>query len=138
MKKYAITFLHRGLMFGGLGPIITSIVFFILSETLDSFSITALQSLLAIVSSYLLAFIHAGASVFNEIEHWSLGKSMLLHFSTLYLAYVSCYMINSWIPLIPMVIVIFTIIFIVVYIVIWFAVYLSVKGVSKKFNSSIQ
>ena len=138
MKKYVITFLHRGLIFGGLGPIITSIVFFILSKTLNNFSITASQALLATVSSYILAFVQAGSSIFNTIEHWSTGKTLLLHFSTLYITYISCYMINSWIPLIPIVIVIFTIVFAISYIVIWLAVYLSVRVASKKFNSRLK
>lgn len=138
MKKHIITFLHRGLIFGGFGPIVVSIVFFILSKTLDDFSLTGSQVLLATVSTYLLAFIQAGSSVFNEIDHWSVGRSLLLHFSTLYLAYILCYLLNSWIPFSLIFIVIFTAIFALVYFIIWLTVYISVRAASKKFNAQLK
>ena len=54
MNKYVKSFLHRGLMFGGFGPIIVGIVYYILSLTIDSFSISGGQLLLVISSSYVL------------------------------------------------------------------------------------
>lgn len=137
MNRYLKEFLHRGLMFGGFGPIILGIIFFILSKTLDNFSVNAGQILLGIVSIYVLAFVQAGASVFNQIETWSLPKSMLFHFSTLYFVYVMCYVLNSWIPFEWQVIAIFTAIFVAVYFIIWIAVYFSVKAASKKLNLQI-
>ena len=95
-------------MFGGFGPIIAGIVFFILGCTIPNFSLTGQQVFLAIVSIYLLAFIHAGVSVFNQIEHWPLAKSTLCHFACLYVAYSICYLVNNWIPFDPVVFAIFT------------------------------
>ena len=138
MNKYFKEFLHRGLMFGGFGPIVAGIVFFILSLTLDNFSLSGSEVLLSIVSTYLLAFLHAGASIFNQIEHWSVGKSLLFHFLTLYLAYSLCYIANSWIPFEPMVLLIFTAIFAVAYFVIWLSVYFTVKATRKKLNEKIK
>jgi len=138
MNIYVKQFLHRGLMFGGFGPIISGIVFYILSLTLDSFILTGGQILLAIVSTYLLAFIQAGVSVFNQIEHWSVGKSLFFHFASLYIAYSLCYILNSWIPFEPMVLLIFSVIFIVCYFVIWFSVYFAVKATSKKLNQKLK
>lgn len=40
MNKYVKEFLHRGLMFGGFGPIIAGIVYLILSYTLNNFSLS--------------------------------------------------------------------------------------------------
>jgi len=137
LNRYLKEFLHRGLMFGGFGPIILGIIFFILSKTLDNFSVNAGQILFGIVSTYVLAFVQAGASVFNQIETWSLPKSMLFHFSTLYFVYVMCYVLNSWIPFEWQVIAIFTAIFVAVYFIIWIAVYFSVKAASKKLNLQI-
>jgi len=134
MKKYIIIFLHRGLIFGGFGPIIMSIVFFTLSLTLEDFSVTGSQMLISTISIYLLAFIHAGASVFNQIEEWSLGRSLLLHFSTLYITYISCYLINSWLPFSPLFIIIFTAIFTLFYLAVWLTVYISVRIMSRRFN----
>lgn len=137
MNKYLKEFLHRGLMFGGFGPMVVGIIFVILSHSIDGFSITAEQILLAIISTYLLAFVQAGASVFNRIEEWSLPKSLLCHFASIYLTYIAVYLINSWIPFIPAIIAIFTLIFVVTYIVIWLCVYFTVRAVSKKLNTKI-
>lgn len=137
MNKYLKQFLHRGLMFGGFGPIIAGIVFLILHFTLADFSLSDYQVFLAILSTYLLAFVQAGASVFNQIEEWPITKSLLCHFLTIYLVYSICYIANSWIPFEPMVLVIFTAIFVVAYFIIWFTVYFCIKAVSKKLNAKI-
>jgi hypothetical protein len=125
-------------MFGGFGPIVAGIVFAILDATLEDFHIDGWQILLAVVSTYLLTFVHAGASVFNQIEHWSIAKSLGLHFVTLYLAYSITYIANSWIAFEPMVLVIFTAIFAVTYFIIWFAVYFIVRATEKKLNKSLR
>ena len=138
MNQYVKSFLHRGLVFGGFGPIVVAIVFMCISFGNDDFCLNALQILLATVSSYLLAFVQAGVTVFNQIEHWSTVKSLLCHFSTLYAAYSVCYVVNSWIPFEPMVLVIFTAVFAVLFFAIWAIVYFSVKATSKKLNSQLK
>ena len=138
MNKYVKEFFHRGLMFAGFGPIVLGIVFVILQYTVDGFSLSGMQVLAGVVSTYLLAFIQAGVTVFNQIEHWSTVKSMLCHFGSLYAAYSVCYVANSWIPFEPMVLLIFTLIFVVSFFVIWGVVYFSVRAASKKFNKSLQ
>lgn len=138
MNQYLKEFFHRGLVFGGFGPIIVGIVFAILGAALEDVHLDGWQILLAVVSTYLLAFVQAGASVFNQIEHWSIAKSLLCHFVTIYLAYSICYVVNSWIPFEPMVLVIFTAIFVVVYFIIWFAVYFAVRATEKKLNKSLK
>ena len=137
MKKYVKEFFLRGMMFGGFGPIIAGIVYLILSYTLNDFSLSGLDVFTVIISTYLLAFVQAGASVFNQIEKWGIAKSLLFHFITLYLAYSLCYIINSWIPFKWEVLLIFTLIFVVAYFVIWFTVYFCIKATSKKFNQSL-
>ncbi len=138
MNRYLKEFLHRGLMFAGFGPIILGIIFFILEKTLDEFSVSAGQILLGIVSTYVLAFVQAGASVFNQVEHWPLPKSLLCHFGMLYAVYVICYIINSWIPFEWGVIGIFTAIFVVIYFTVWFTVYFIAKATGKKLNATLK
>jgi hypothetical protein len=138
MKKVIRTFILRGLMFGGFGPMIVGIVFLILQHTLPDFALTGTQVFMAILSTYLLAFIQAGASVFNQIEHWPIAKSLLFHFLFLYVAYVGCYLINSWIPFEPIVILVFTGVFVVTYFAIWLTVYLIVKATAKRMCQKIQ
>ena len=138
MNKYLRQFFHRGLIFGGFGPIVVGIILAIISVTTNNFEISGVQILLAIVSTYILAFIQAGVSVFNQIESWSLPKSLFCHFSLLYLAYSVCYLANSWISFNVNVILIFTAIFVVTYFVVWITVYLSIKTISKKINSKLK
>lgn len=138
MNKYLKEFLHRGLMFGGFGPVILGIIYAILESTLTDFSLGGWQVLVSVVSTYLLAFVHAGASVFNQIEHWPIAKSLLCHFGVLYLAYLICYVLNTWIPFEPAVIFIFTAIFVVVYFIVWLTVYFIIKATEKRLNMRIK
>ncbi|MDD6479290.1 MAG: DUF3021 domain-containing protein [Oscillospiraceae bacterium] len=138
MNKYLKAFLHRGLIFGGFGPIILGIIYAVLQKTVEDFSLNGTQTLIAIISIYLLAFVQAGASVFNQIESFSVPKSLLCHLSLLYVAYVTCYLINNWIPFNPSVILIFTAIFLIIYFVVWLTVVITIKIVSRKLNAKLQ
>ena len=81
-------FLKRGLLFGGFGPIIAGIVYLILSFTIKDFSLSGLEVFIVIISTYVLAFVQAGASIFNQIEDWPIAKSLLCHLSLIYGAYI--------------------------------------------------
>jgi len=137
MNNNVRKFIYRGMLFGGFGPIIVGIVYAILEKTIEDFSITGGEILLGIVSTYLLAFVQAGASVFNQIEEWSVPKALLCHFTMLYAAYVLCYLGNTWIPFKTEVVLIFTAIFVTLYFVIWVSVYLTVREMSKKLNRKL-
>ncbi|MBQ8287781.1 MAG: DUF3021 domain-containing protein [Clostridia bacterium] len=138
MNKYLKIFLHRGLVFGGFGPIILAIIYATLQQTLPDFSVSGTDVCLGIVSTYLLAFLQAGGSVFNQIEHWSPARSTLCHFGLLYVAYVLCYLLNTWIPFRAEVIGIFTAIFVAGYFVIWFTVWLCVRVAGKRLNRMLR
>ena len=134
MKKYLKEFLHRGLMFSGFVPVIYGlIVLFNTSAVVDGKMV-----FIAIVSTYLLAFMHAGASVFNNIESWPMAKSLFFHLATLYVSYLVCYLVNSWLPFDIMNVVWFTVIFTVIYAVVWISVVLSIKATSKKLNKKLK
>ena len=111
MNKYVKEFLHRGLIFGGFGPIILGIIYAILQKTESNFSLNGTQVLIAIISIYAIAFVQAGASVFNQIESCSLPKSLICHFSCIYIAYLLCYLANTWIPFKSEILLLFTLIF---------------------------
>ena len=138
MNRYFKEFFHRGLMFGGFGPVVVSIIYVILENCISDFSLNAAQVCLAVISSYILAFVQAGVSVFNQIESWSVPKALLCHFSMLYTAYLLCYVLNSWIPFKVEVLLVFTAIFVAVYLVIWVSVYLAVKATSRKMNVKLK
>lgn len=137
MNKYVKEFFHRGLIFGGFGPIVLGIVLLAINMAGETVTLTAKDYFLSTVSIYLLAFVHAGASVFNQIEHWRLPKSLLIHFSVLYVAYSLCYIANTWIPFEPAVLLIFTAIFVVTYFVVWLTVVIVLKLISKKLNKKL-
>lgn len=133
MNIYAKKFIHRGLMFGGFGPVIAGVVF----ACIPAASLTGGQVLLAVVSTYLLTFIHAGASVFNQIDHWPMSKSLLCHFGSLYAAYSLCYVVNAWIPFEPLVLGVFTLSFAALYFLVWGIVYICVRTATKKMNAKL-
>lgn len=135
MKKYVIEFLKRGMLFGGFGPLIAGVVYLIISIYTE-FTLSPVEVFLAIISTYLLAFIQAGASIFNQMD-MPILKTMALHFSFIYIAYVSCYLINSWIPFKWEVIIIFTAIFLITYLIIWLVIYLIINNTTKKMNKQL-
>lgn len=134
MNKYVKEFLHRGLMFSGLGCIIAAII--ISSE--PNLMHDGKSVLTAIVSTYFLAFIHAGTSVFHSVESWSAVKSAFFQLLTLYVSYLACYLVNSWLNFDMAVVGIFTLVFVVVYAAVWLTVYFSIKATSKKLNKNLK
>ena len=137
MNKTLMKFLHRGLIFSGFGPIIVGIVYLFLEMLVDDITLNGYDVFTGIVSVYLLAFVHAGTSVFNQIESWSAPKGLLCQLTVLYFSYLICYLINSWLPFDITVVIIFTAIFVVAYLLIWLIVYLIVKQTSKKLNAKL-
>ena len=137
MNKHLKNFLHRGLIFGGLGPIILGIIFLCIDLGGTDLNLGGGDVLLAIVSTYLIAFVQAGASVFNQIEEWPITKSLLCHFSSLFAVYSFAYIVNAWIPFEPLVLLIFCLIFALIYFTVWITVYLCVRAHTKKLNSKL-
>ena len=138
MNKYVKSFVSRGLVFGGFGPIVLGAVLCILDLGGVDVMLSGVDILLAILSTYALAFVQAGASVFNQIEHWSVARSLAFHFSALFTVYTATYLVNSWIPFEPMAILVFCLIFILVYFAVWLTVYFSVRAYTKRMNEQIR
>ena len=125
-------------MFSGFGPIVFGIIVLCISY-FDSVAVHSARNIfIGIVTTYTIAFVQAGVTVFNQIEHWSVPKSMLCHFGLLYVVYSLSYIANSWIPFKAEVLVTFTVIFAVVFFVIWGIVYLCVRNTSKKINEKLR
>ena len=138
MNKYFKEFLHRGLMFSGFGPIVFGIIVLCISY-FDSVAVHSARNIfMGIVTTYTIAFVQAGVTVFNQIEHWSVPKSLLCHFGLLYVVYSLSYIANSWIPFKAEVLVTFTVIFAVVFFAVWGIVYLCVRSTSKKINEKLR
>lgn len=137
MRSHVKNFFLRGLIFGGFGPIVLGIIYAIQDICASAFSLSGRQVLIAVLSTYFLAFVQAGASVFHQIERWPIAKSLFYHFGTIYVSYLLCYLANTWIPFEPMAVVIFTCIFILIYFVVWLTVVGIIKCCEKKLNAKI-
>ncbi len=137
MNKYLKSFFLRGLIFGGFGPIIVGIVYLSLSYSIENFALSGGEVFLAIISVYLLAFIQGGVSIFNQVESWSTAKSTIIHLGVIYITYVLCYLINTWIPFEWIALLIFTGIFVLSYFIIWITVFIIVKNTSKRLNEKL-
>ena len=137
MNKYVKEFLRRGLMFAGFGPVVFGIIILCISYFDHVAEYSALPIFGGIVTTYILAFVQAGATVFNQIEHWSVPKSLFCHFGLLYVFYSLAYVFNSWIPFKVEVLGVFTVIFVAVFFLVWGIVYLAVKSTGKKFNEKL-
>ena len=137
MNKHVKSYLQRGIAFGGFGPIIMGIIFVIIEGCGEVVLLSGTEVLIAILSTYILAFVQAGSSVFNQMETWPIAKSLGLHFLSLYIVYVGCYLVNRWLPFVWELVAAFTVIFVLVYFAIWAIVYFIVRKTSKNLNKNI-
>ena len=137
MNKHVKSYLQRGIAFGGFGPIVMGIVFAIIEACGEEVILSGTEVLIAIISTYVLAFVQAGSSVFNQMETWPIAKSLGLHFLSLYVVYVGCYLVNRWLPFVWELVAAFTVIFALVYFAIWAIVYFIVRKTSKNLNKNI-
>lgn len=135
--NYAKQFFFRGLVFGGFGPIAAGIVYCIIHLAVGESSLTGADLFVIILSTYFLAFIHAGASVFPQIEHWSTARSLLTQLLTLYAAYTVCYLVNAWIPFDWRFLLGYTAAFIGLFLAIWLTVIIVLKLTCKKINRKL-
>ena len=137
MNKYVKEYLKRGLIFGGFGPIVFGIVIMIIGFTGTAIDLKGWQILLAIASTYILAFVQAGSSIFEQIDSWSHAKSMILHLLSIYVVYLGTYLVNSWIPFNYVVVIIFSASVIVGFIIIWLIAYLITNKVKNELNAKL-
>lgn len=136
MNKYLKDYLIRGLMFSGIGPLIFGIVALIIYLN-DNIKLTGIEIISGIFTTYVIAFVHAGSSVFPQIENFSKIKALFLQLISLYLAYTIGYLINGWIPFNIIVFIIYSSCFIGGFLLIWLIVYLLTKREVNKMNESL-
>ena len=125
MKKMIKEFILRGLIAAGFGPVVYGIVIFIIEVC----GVRAMQDgdmiFKAILSTYMMAFICAGASVIWQNERLGLGYSALIHGTIIYITYLITYLLNGWLA--NGKIGLFSIIFISGYIIIWLIIFITEK-----------
>lgn len=138
MKKYFKDYLLRGLIFSGFGPLIAGLVYLILDIRGVNIDLSGVQIFIAILSTYVIAFVHAGSSIFPQIDRLPKVGAMFIQLGSLYLVYVFGYLINGWIPFNYLVLIIFTSVFVGGFLLIWLIVYLTTKNLTKNLNRKLE
>ena len=138
MNKYVKTFLHRGLLFAWGGPVVLGIVYLFIELSGEHLSLNGIELFIAILSTCIIAFVHAGSSVFPIIEHWSKVKSMFFQFLCIYSVYTIAYLINSWLPFDWKILLSYTSAFVGTFLLIWIIVLLTVNQLSKRMNQQLK
>jgi len=136
MKKFVIEFVKRGLFFAWGGPAIMCIVWACIRKFEGIETITTKEAIMAVVSTMLIAFLAAGITAIYQMEQLPAVISAIIHMAVLYVAYLSMYLINGWMP--TKGIGVFSIIFFGCFAVIWIIVYLCVKRSVKKMNEKME
>ena len=137
MKQFMKTFIHRGALFCGLGPVIAAVVYIFLSANGTVTTIAVSTSIRDILTATLMAFIAAGISAIYTVEKLALPLAGLIQGAVLLLDYLSIYLLNGWLKPSLMTIVIFISIFIAVFGAIWMIVYLCIQRQIKRLNENI-
>ncbi len=137
MKKNVKEFFTRGLIFGGFGPIVAGIVCVILEIKNVEINLNGYQLFLAILSTYLIAFMQSATTIFHQIEELPVGKALLYQLTLVYLVYIVSYIANNWLPFKWEAILIFSVAFIITYMIIWIIIYSIINYTSKKLNQKI-
>ncbi len=121
----------------GLGPMVYGVVILIIELCGVEILCTGLEIFKAIFSTSVMAFLISGVSVVWQNEKLGLGLASLIHGGTLYLCYLTVYLLNDWLSKQLLTIIFFTIIFVVTYLAIWLIVYIIQSKMAKKLNSKL-
>jgi hypothetical protein len=137
MKQFIKTFLHRGALFCGVGPVIAAIVYIFLYANGVVETVAVGTYIREIFTSTLMAFVAAGISAVYTVEKLAFPLAGLIQGSVLLLDYLSIYLINGWLKPSPTAIIIFVVIFVAGFSAIWLIIYKSVQTQIKRINKDI-
>ncbi len=138
MKKLASEFFLRGLIAGGFGPIVLTVVYLILNRAVGFEELSVGQLCVGIFSLYTLAFVAGGLNVVYRIERLPLMIAILIHGGALYVCYLITYLLNDWLENGVMPIIVFSLIFIIGFVSIWVVIFSVTKANTKKVNEALK
>ena len=138
MKKFLLGFIRRGLVACGFGPLALAVVFLILHAHGVVDVLTVEQVCKGIFTLAALAFVAGGINAVYQIEHLPLMAAILIHGGTLYLCYLTTYLVNDWLKGDALSVLVFTGIFVVGYVVIWAVIYAIMKRNTAKVNAVLR
>ena len=138
MKKFALSFLHRGLVACGFGPVVLAVVYLVLYQRGVVQVLTVHEVCLGILSLFALAFVVGGMNAVYQIERLPLMMAILLHGAALYISYLITYLINGWLRWGVTPIFVFTCIFLLGYLLIWAIIYFVNKKNTVRLNEQLR
>ena len=138
MKKILSEFIRRGLLAGGMGPLILAVLYLILHRHGVLQALTVREVTTGIFSLWALAFVAGGMNVIYQIERLPLMAAISIHGSVLYVSYLATYLLNSWLAWGMTPLLAFTGIFAAGYLVIWAVIYAVIRRNAKKLNQMLE
>ena len=138
MKKRLKDFLFRGMISAGFGPIVYGVVMLCIDLSGTDLGLNGIILFKGIISTYLLAFVIAGASIIWKEERLGLSVQIAIHGLVLYISYLVTYLFNGWLSSNWISLLVFTLIFFVSYAIIWLVIYLVEKNRANKFNKQLR
>ena len=138
MKKNVLEFMRRGIAVCGLGPLVLAVLYLILRQQGNMQILTVNQVCVGIFSLSALAFIAGGMNVIYQIERLPLMVAILIHGSTLYISYLTTYLLNGWLEWGVMPLLVFTAIFVFGYLAIWVVIYSVIKKNTDNVNEILK
>ena len=138
MRKFVGEFIHRGFVACGFGPIVWAIAIYILSQKNDIVqTIPAMEAVLGILTSSLLAFVAGGINAIYKIERIQLVLAIFIHAVILYIDYIVIYLVNGWIEAEITILTVFTICFFSGFAIIWAIIYFYTKKSTDRLNKKL-
>ncbi len=138
MRKFVGEFIQRGFVSCGFGPIVWAIVIYILSQKNDIVqTIPAMEAVLSILTSSLLAFVAGGINAIYKIERIPLVLAIFIHAVILYIDYIVIYLVNDWIEVEITILTVFTICFFSGFAIIWAIIYFHTKKSTDRLNKKL-
>lgn len=138
MKKTVLEFLRRGIVAGGIGPIVLAVLYLIVQRQGLVDTLTVGEVCTGIFSLWALAFVAGGMNVIYQIERLPLMPAILIHGVVLYLSYLATYLLNGWLEWGGMPILVFSGIFVVGYLVIWAVIYSIIRRNTQRVNEVLK
>lgn len=138
MKKIVLEFFRRGIVAGGIGPIVLAVLYLIVQRQGLVDTLTVGEVCTGIFSLWALAFVAGGMNVIYQIEKLPLMPAILIHGVVLYLSYLATYLLNGWLEWGGMPILVFSGIFVVGYLVIWAVIYSIIRRNTQRVNAVLK
>jgi len=138
MKTFMKEFCLRGLCAAWGGPVVLSIIYWIIGASGAADTVPMDQAALGILTITVLAFLVAGMTAIYQLEQLPLISAILIHGAVLYAIYIGIYLINGWLQSQMVPILIFPVAFVAGYALIWLGIYLFTKKKTDRINQHLQ